>query len=72
MIARPAAFTKNGRGHSSHVRWMVDALACQDAIAAVSMSEREGTLRMMVSGRWAVYRPGRLPVEIIASKSPAS
>ena len=28
------------------------------------MSEREGILRMMASGRWAVYRPGRLPVEI--------
>jgi hypothetical protein len=27
------------------------------------MTEKEGTLRMMASGRWAVYRPGRLPVE---------
>jgi hypothetical protein len=29
------------------------------------MSEKEGTLRMMASGRWAIYRPGRLPVESI-------
>jgi hypothetical protein len=28
------------------------------------MSEREGILRMMASGQWAVYRPGRVPVEI--------
>jgi hypothetical protein len=28
------------------------------------MSEKEGTLRMMASGRWAIYRPGRLRVEI--------
>ena len=28
------------------------------------MSDKEGTLRMMPSGRWAVCRPGREPVEI--------
>jgi hypothetical protein len=28
------------------------------------MSEKEGILRKTASGRWAVYRPGRLPVEI--------
>jgi hypothetical protein len=28
------------------------------------MTEKEGTLRMMASGRWAIYRRGRLPVEI--------
>jgi hypothetical protein len=28
------------------------------------MSEKEGTLRKTASDRWAVYRPGRLPVEI--------
>jgi hypothetical protein len=28
------------------------------------MTDKEGTLRMMVSGRWAVCRPGREPVEI--------
>jgi hypothetical protein len=28
------------------------------------MNEKEGILRMMASGRWAVYRPGRVPVEI--------
>jgi hypothetical protein len=28
------------------------------------MSEKEGTLRMQPSGRWAVCRPGRTPVEI--------
>jgi hypothetical protein len=32
------------------------------------MSENEGTLRMMASGRWAVYRPGRLPVEITSGE----
>ena len=32
------------------------------------MSEKEGTLRMMASGRWAVYRPGRLPVEITSGE----
>ena len=32
------------------------------------MSEKEGILRMMVSGRWAVYRPGRLPVEITSGE----
>jgi hypothetical protein len=29
------------------------------------MTEKEGTLRMMASGRWAVCRPGREPVEIM-------
>jgi hypothetical protein len=28
------------------------------------MSEKEGILRKTASGRWAVYRPGRLPVKI--------
>jgi hypothetical protein len=28
------------------------------------MSDKEGTLRMQPSGRWAVCRPGRAPVEI--------
>ena len=32
------------------------------------MSEKEGTLRMMVSGRWAVCRPGREPVEITSGE----
>jgi hypothetical protein len=32
------------------------------------MSEKEGILRMMASGRWAVYRPGRLPVEITSGE----
>ena len=32
------------------------------------MSEKEGTLRMMASGRWAVYRPGRLRVEITSGE----
>jgi len=31
-----------------------------------AMTEKEGTLRMMASGRWAIYRPGRLPVEIMS------
>jgi len=30
------------------------------------MSEKEGILRMMASGRWAIYGPGRLPVEIMS------
>ena len=32
------------------------------------MSEKEGTLRMMASGRWAAYRPGREPVEITSGE----
>jgi hypothetical protein len=32
------------------------------------MTDKEGTLRMMASGRWAVYRPGRLPVEITSGE----
>jgi hypothetical protein len=32
------------------------------------MTEKEGTLRMMASGRWAVYRPGRVPVEIMSGE----
>ena len=32
------------------------------------MSEKEGTLHMMASGRWAVYCPGRLPVEITSGE----
>ena len=32
------------------------------------MSEKEGTLRMMPSGLWAIYRPGRLPVEITSGE----
>jgi hypothetical protein len=32
------------------------------------MIEKEGTLCMMASGRWAVYRPGRLPVEITSGE----
>jgi hypothetical protein len=32
------------------------------------MTDKEGILRMMASGRWAVYRPGRLPVEITSGE----
>src|SRR5262249_35854780 len=32
------------------------------------MSEKEGILRMMASGQWAVYRPGRVPVEITSGE----
>ena len=32
------------------------------------MTEKEGTLRMMASGRWAVYRPGRVPIEITSGE----
>jgi hypothetical protein len=32
------------------------------------MTDKEGTLRMMASGRWAIYRPGRLPVEITSGE----
>ena len=28
------------------------------------MTDKEGTLQMQPSGRWAVCRPGRVPVEI--------
>jgi hypothetical protein len=33
-----------------------------------AMSEKEGTLRMMPSGRWAVCRPGCAPVEITSGE----
>jgi hypothetical protein len=32
------------------------------------MTDKEGPLRMMASGRWAIYRPGRLPVEITSGE----
>jgi Domain of unknown function (DUF5348) len=32
------------------------------------MSEKEGTLRMESSGRWAVCRPGHNPVEITSGE----
>jgi hypothetical protein len=32
------------------------------------MSEKEGTLRKQPSGRWAVFRPGRDPVEITSGE----
>jgi hypothetical protein len=32
------------------------------------MSEKEGILRMMASGRWAVCRPGQDPVEITSGE----
>jgi hypothetical protein len=32
------------------------------------MSDKEGTLRMMASGRWAICRPGREPVEITSGE----
>jgi hypothetical protein len=32
------------------------------------MSNKEGTLRMMASRRWAIYRPGQLPVEITSGE----
>jgi hypothetical protein len=32
------------------------------------MSEKEGTLRLMQSGRWAVCRPGQPPVEITSGQ----
>jgi hypothetical protein len=33
-----------------------------------TMTDKEGTLPMMASGRWAIYRPGRLPVEITSGE----
>ena len=32
------------------------------------MSEKEGILRLQPSGRWAVCRPGRAPVEITSGE----
>jgi hypothetical protein len=34
----------------------------------LAMSEKEGILRMMASGRWAVCRAGREPVEITSGE----
>jgi hypothetical protein len=36
------------------------------------MSENEGILQLQPSGRWAVVRPGRIPVEITSSVSDAA
>jgi hypothetical protein len=30
------------------------------------MTEKEGIFRKMTSGRWAIFRPGRSPVEIMS------
>jgi hypothetical protein len=50
----------------------VEALFAQidrTALAALTnMTDKEGTLRMMASGRWAIYRPGRLPIEITSGE----
>jgi hypothetical protein len=32
------------------------------------MTDKEGILRMMASGRWALYRPGRFPAEITSGE----
>jgi len=32
------------------------------------MTEKEGTLQMQPSGRWAIVRPGREPVEITSGE----
>ena len=32
------------------------------------MTEKEGVLQMQLSGRWAVCRPGRAPVEIASGE----
>jgi hypothetical protein len=32
------------------------------------MTEKEGTLPMIETGRWAVYRSGRLPAEITSGE----
>jgi hypothetical protein len=32
------------------------------------VNDKEGTLRMQASGRWAVVRPGRQPVEITSGE----
>ena len=32
------------------------------------MTDKEGTLRMRSSGRWAIVRPGREPVEITSGE----
>jgi hypothetical protein len=40
----------------------------QSARGAADMTEKEGTLQIQPSGRWAVYRQGRLPVEITSGE----
>jgi hypothetical protein len=58
------AFLKVGRKHRDplllHVGQQLLAAACDGK----AMNEKEGTLRMMASGRWAVCRLGRELVEI--------
>jgi hypothetical protein len=45
-----------------------DPLVLISSGPTIAMSEKEGTLRMMASGRWAVCRPGREPVEITSGE----
>jgi len=55
---------------------MTDAILACDSYSGLrprraegaSMSTKEGTLRMMASGRWAVCRAGREPVEITSGE----
>jgi hypothetical protein len=57
---------------------MTDAILAFDAYSglrsrranerAADTSDKEGTLRMMASGRWAVCRAGREPVEITSGE----
>jgi hypothetical protein len=61
------AFLKVGRKHRDPLLLHVGQQLLAADSEGKAMSEKEGTLRMMASGRWAVCRPGREPVEITSS-----
>ena len=57
----------------------IEVAELRAALAAIKLADRIddareiasaalNTLRMMASGRWAIYRPGRLPVEITSGE----
>jgi hypothetical protein len=60
------AFLKIGRKHRDPLLLRVGQQLLGAASEGKAMTEKEGTLRMMPSGLWAVCRPGETPHEITA------
>jgi hypothetical protein len=58
------AFLKVGRKHRDPLLLHVGQQLLAAASEGKAMTEKEGTLRMMPSGQWAVCRPGETPHEI--------
>jgi hypothetical protein len=62
------AFLKVGRKHRDQLLLQVGQQLLAAAGEGKAMSEKEGVLKMQPSGRWAVCRPGREPVEITSGE----